>query len=413
MKGYLKNLVWIVLSFAIFFVGCEPQRPVEAVKPIAPAAPEPNKAAEPQPTIKAGFGTAYPQPPTKAVPEAVKQEPNVQEPNVQQQPKAEVQLSNPAEAVAVTVNGVNITEKDIDERIKPRLEQIVARNKQLPPTFIEQLKAQLRKDALDHMIIEQLMDEQVKAAKIVVTPEDVNDFIRKTAAAEKLSMEDLKALVEASGQSFEQWKQRMQFEKRLAYQKLFESKFNSEVNITEENARQYYTENPQQFEVPEQIRASHILIKPVADPNIEPAVAEAAAKTKAEELLKQIKDGADFAELAKANSSCPSAARGGDLGFFSKGQMVPAFEEAAFALKVGQVSDVVETKFGFHIIKVTDRKDATTKTFDEAKDNIMAMLTAKRQTELAEQYIESLKAKANIVYPPGKEPNDSSPDLLK
>jgi peptidyl-prolyl cis-trans isomerase C len=224
----------------------------------------------------------------------------------------------------------------------------------------------------------------------------------------------LKALVEASGQSFEQWKQQMQFEKRLAYQKLFESKFNSEVNVTEEDARQYYMENPQQFEIPEQVRASHILIKPVtSDPNVKPAVVEAAAKTKAEELLKQIKDGADFAELAKANSSCPSSVRGGDLGFFSRGRMVPAFEEAAFALKVGQVSDVVETNFGFHIIKVTDRKDASTKTFEEVKDNLIAMLTGQRQAKLAEQYIESLKAEANIVYPPGKEPNVSSPDLPK
>jgi hypothetical protein len=167
MKGYLKNLVWIVLSFAIFFVGCEPQRPVEAVKPIAPAAPEPNKAAAPQPVIKAEPETAKPQPLTKAEPEAVEQEPNLQ-----QQPKAEVQPSSPAEVVAVTVNGVDITEKDIEERIKPRLEQMVARNKQLPPAFIEQLKTQMRKDALERMIVERLIDEQVKAAQIVVTPED-------------------------------------------------------------------------------------------------------------------------------------------------------------------------------------------------------------------------------------------------
>jgi peptidyl-prolyl cis-trans isomerase C len=394
MKCYLKNLAWIVVFFAAFFIGCEPRRPAEVVQPTAPAAPEPNRAAGPQPVIK-------------AEPKAVKQEPNLQ-----QQPKAEVQPTSPAEVVAVTVNGFDITEKDIEEKIKPRLEQVIARNKQLPFAFIEQLKTQMRKDALERMIIERLLDEQVKAAQIVVTPGDVNDLIQKMAAAEKLSVEDMKALIEASGQSFEQWKQQMQLKKRLAYQKLFESKFDNKVNITEEDARQYYQENQQQFDIPEQVRASHILIKPdTSDPNIELALAKAAAKAKAEELLKQIKNGADFAELARANSDCPSSARGGDLGFFARGRMVPAFEEAAFALGVGQLSDIVETEFGYHIIKVTDKKEAGTKTFEEVKDNLMAMLTAKKQGELAEQYIESLKAEANIVYPPGKEPNVSNPDL--
>jgi peptidyl-prolyl cis-trans isomerase C len=396
MKGFPKNLVWSMVFFAVFFIGCEPQRSAEVVQPITTAAPEP--------------GAAKPQAAAEAKPEKVEQEPNLQ-----QQPKAEVQLGGPAaEIVAVTVNGSNITEKDIEERIKPRLEQMVARNKQLLPASIEQLKMQMRKDALEQMIVERLVDEQVKAAHIVVTPEDVNNLIQKIAASEKLSVEDLKALVEASGQSFERWKQQMQFEKRLAYQKLFESKFGSDVNVTEEDARQYFLENQQRFEVPEQVRASHILIKPdTSDPNVEPALAKVAAKAKAEKLLNQIKDGADFAELAKANSSCPSSVRGGDLGFFSRGQMVPAFEEAAFALGVGQVSDVVETQFGYHIIKVTDKKEAATKTFEEVKDDLVAMLTTKRQGELAGQYIELLKAKANIVYPPGKEPNVDNPDLPK
>ncbi len=134
-------------------------------------------------------------------------------------------------------------------------------------------------------------------------------------------------------------------------------------------------------------------------------MAKAAAKAKAEELLKQIKDGDDFAELAKANSGCYSSERGGDLGFFSRGRMVPAFEEAAFALKVGQVSDIVETQFGYHIIKVTDHRDASVTMFEQAKDDIMKSLTQTRQAELAKEYIESLKAQANIVYPPGEEPN--------
>jgi len=403
MKSYLRNLTWIVVFFAVFFIGCEPQRSAEIVRPTALVAPQP-EAAKPQPATEL-------QPAVKAepVPEKVEQEPNLQ------QPKAKVQLGIPsAGIVAVTVNGFDITEKDVEERVKPRLEQMAARNKQLPPAFIEQLKTQMRKEALEQMIVERLVDEQVKAAQIVVTAEDVNNLIQKMAAAEKLSVEDLKALVEASGQSFERWKQQMQFEKRLAYQKLFESKFEGEVNVTEEDARQYYSENQQQFDIPEQVKASHILIKPdTSDPNVEPALAKAAAKAKAEKLLNQIKDGADFAELAKANSDCPSSVRGGDLGYFSRGRMVPAFEEAAFALGVGQVSDVVETQFGYHVIKVTDKKEAATKTFEEVKDNLVAMLTAKRQGELAEQYIESLKAEANIVYPPGKEPNVGNPDLPK
>jgi peptidyl-prolyl cis-trans isomerase C len=393
MKSYLKNLACIVLFFAVFFVGCEPQRSAEVVQPIVPAEPEP-EVAEPQLTVE-------------AEPEIVEQKPALQ-----QQPGAEVQLSSPAEIVAVTVNGLNITEGDVEEKIKPRLEQMVARNKQLPPAFIEQLRTRMRKEALESMIIERLIDEQVKAAQIVVTAEDVNDLIKAMAAAEKLSVEDMKALIKASGQSFEQWKQKMQFEKRLAYQKLFESKFDDKVNITEEDARKYYSENQQQFEIPEQVRASHILIKPdTSDPNVEPAAAKAAARAKAEDLLKQIKDGADFAELAKDNSGCPSSARGGDLGFFSRGRMVPAFEEAAFALEVGQVSDIVETQFGYHIIKVTDRKDASVTPFEQAKDDILKLLTQNRQAELAEEYIESLKAQANIVYPAGEEPNVGKSDL--
>jgi len=393
MKGYLKNLAWVVIFFAVFFIGCEAQRSAEVAQPIAPAEPEP-EVAEPQLAVE-------------AEPETVEQKPALQE-----QPKTEVQPGGPAEIVAVTVNGFDITEEDVEEKIKPRLEQMAARNKQLPPAFIEQLRTRMRKEALERMIVERLIDEQVKAAPIVVTAEDVNDLIKAMAAAEKLSMEDMKALIEASGQSFEQWKQQRQFEKGIAYQKLFESRFDDKVNITEEDARKYYSENQQQFEIPEQVRASHILIKPdTSDPNVEPALAKAAAKAKAEELLKQIKDGDDFAELALANSGCPSSARGGDLGFFSRGRMVPAFEEAAFALEVGQVSDIVETKFGYHIIKVTDRKDASVTMFEQAKDDILKLLTQTRQAELAKEYIESLKAQANIVYPPGEEPNVGKPGL--
>jgi peptidyl-prolyl cis-trans isomerase C len=126
-------------------------------------------------------------------------------------------------------------------------------------------------------------------------------------------------------------------------------------------------------------------------------------------LLKQIQNAADFVTLAKANSACPSAARGGDLGLKPRGTWVKPFEEAAFKLKVGQASDVVETQFGYHIIKLTDRKKPTITTFEEARDGIINVLTQEKRREITKEYIESLRAKANIVYPPGKEPKVRKP----
>ena len=155
---------------------------------------------------------------------------------------------------------------------------------------------------------------------------------------------------------------------------------------------------------PAQVRASHILIKP--DPSIvDVNEAKAKAKAKAEKLLKQVKAGGDFAALAKENSDDPgSKAMGGDLGFFEKGTMVKEFGDAAFAMKVGQISNVVETQFGYHIIKVTDRKEGGMTTFENAKADIVKSLQDKKKNELFKQLIEKVKAGAKIEYPPGKEP---------
>jgi peptidyl-prolyl cis-trans isomerase C len=314
-----------------------------------------------------------------------------------------------ADSVAVTVNGVDIKESQVDAQFQldSELRKMAA---QLPPTFFEQYKKQLRPQVLERVIVEQLLDEKVKAAKIVVTANDVNNLILENVAAQNLSMDDFKALIEGTGRSFEQWKQQWmqenQIEKQLAYQKLMETQWAGKINVTEDEAKKYYDENAKQIE---QVKASHILITPdTNDPNADPNQTKAAAKAKAEDLLKQIKAGADFAELAKANSGDTySAIRGGNLGFFGRrSQMVPAFKEAAFALKPGQVSDIVETQFGYHIIKVTDRKNDT---FEKAKDDVMKQLTQAKQAEFAEKYVASLKTNAKIVYPPGKEPQASTP----
>jgi peptidyl-prolyl cis-trans isomerase C len=319
--------------------------------------------------------------------------------------------------IAVTINGVNILESEIDKLVQPQLEMIAKKSAQLPPTFAEQYAKQLREQAIEQTVRRHLLDEKVKEAKIVITDQEVTNTIVEIAAAQRepLSLDQFKKKLAEYGESFDQIKEEVR--EGLARNKFMEGLWAGKINVTEEDARKYYQDNPKQFETPEQVRASHILIKPVlADPNVDPnadpneakAVAKSVAKAKAEDLLKQIKDGADFAELAKANSDCPSAPKGGDLGFFPRGETTESFEKAAFGLQVGQISDVVETEYGYHIIKVTDHKDASKTSFEEAKDDIIKQLTQKKQSELAEKYIESLKAEANIVYPPGKKPESGA-----
>jgi peptidyl-prolyl cis-trans isomerase C len=166
------------------------------------------------------------------------------------------------------------------------------------------------------------------------------------------------------------------------------------ATVTDEEVKKFYDENKDKlFKRPEQVRASHILCG--VDPKATKEEKDK-AKAKAEELLKEVKAGKDFAELAKANSTCPSKEKGGDLGFFSKGQMVPAFESAAFALKPGEVSNVVETQFGYHIIKLTEKKDAGVANLDEVKERIRDYLKNAKIQKGVVDYIAQLKGKAKI-----------------
>jgi peptidyl-prolyl cis-trans isomerase C len=346
------------------------------------------------------------------------------EPTIASEPNA-AQSNTPAEYgleaaplasdVAVTVNGVDITESQLEEFIKPQLERMATDPGKVHPLMLEQFKRQLRQQALDKLIVDQLLEEQAEASNIVVTEADVIKHLRESGAQQQppLSLEDIQALVEAQGQSFDEMKKQIQNSNGMKYQKLLDTQFAGKVDVNEVDVVRFYVENKSRFEILEQVRASHILITPeTSDPNTDPNVAKAKAKAKAEELLGQIKaSGADFATLAKANSQCPTAASGGDLGFFPRGKMAPPFEKAAFELKVGQVSDVVETRYGYHIIRVTDRKEARVIKFEEARSEIIGRLTQQKQREIATEYIESLKQKAKIVYPAGKEPPAAPPAM--
>jgi peptidyl-prolyl cis-trans isomerase C len=327
-----------------------------------------------------------------------KPDPNATSENAPSEPDVNAP-AQPAESdVAAIVDGVKIKESAVIELIKPQLDRIDQQGASLPAAVAEQYKKQLKEQALEQLIRRQLLDEKIRQANITVTDEEVSKQISEIAAAQNMSPDDFKKTMEQYGRNFDEVKQDVR--KALSRNKFMEAQWAGKINVTEEEAKKYYDENQKRFNVPEQVRVSHILIRyGPHDPNGDPNEGKAEAKAEAEKLLQQIKDGADFAELAKAHSDCPSAPKGGDLGFFARGKTTPQFEKAAFALKVGQISDVVETEYGYHIIKVTDRKDAHVVSFEQAKDGIIKELTEKKQLDFAEKYIDSLKAQAKIVYP--------------
>ncbi len=183
------------------------------------------------------------------------------------------------------------------------------------------------------------------------------------------------------------------FASRLAIKKLLDKDLGSKIVVTPEEVKAFYDGNPDLFKTPEMVRASHILVK--VD---EAASGEQKAKAleKIKDVQKRIKSGEDFAKVAREVSDCPSKDDGGDLNFFHKGQMVPPFEKAAFAMKPGETSDIVETEFGYHIIKLTDKKEAGTMSFDDVKARIQQQLTNEKMTLEYHKYVDALKSRAKI-----------------
>ena len=244
---------------------------------------------------------------------------------------------------------------------------------------------------LDRVILLRLLASEAKVRGITVTPQEVTERIGQIKQQFPSEAEFQKELTKRHTTMAQ-----LEDDQRrdLLHTKTIEAEVAPRVAITPQELETFYKGNPDQFKEPETVRASHILIGVAKD--AAPA-AKQAARTEAEGVLTRVKAGEDFAALAKQHSKDPgSAAVGGDLNFFPKGQMVPAFDAAAFALKIGEISSLVETEFGFHIIKLTDRRDGRIVPLEEVKDRLEDFLKQRKQQELVQQYLLSLKAKYRV-----------------
>jgi peptidyl-prolyl cis-trans isomerase C len=167
------------------------------------------------------------------------------------------------------------------------------------------------------------------------------------------------------------------------------------IEVSDQEITNYYSEHPDEFVSDEQVHARHILFRVEADAD---EATREAARMKAEQAHERAVAGADFAELARELSDGPSAPNGGDLGFFSKDRMVPAFSEAAFALQPGGISPVVQTNFGYHVIKVEERREAGTVPLDEARDPIRRMIVGEKTNVAVGQLLRKLGQTADIQF---------------
>ena len=350
-----RQIVFALLTAAVLVSGCR-----KAATPPAPQAAQPAPPAAGAPPAQPGQPGAPPaQPPAKPVP---------------------AQLPT----VVARVNGEPVERWELENAVK-RAEQ--GAGSAMPA----ERRDEILRSVLDHLVAYHVLAQESRARKLTATDAEVDarvDQIRQSYP----SPEGFNVAMTAQGLTVDMLKKQTRMS--IEAQKLIELEVNAKIAVTETDADAFYKQNIERFKEGDSVHAAHILI--AVPQGADPAVKEQ-AKAKAQQLLKQLKGGANFAKLAKENSADPgSAANGGDLGFFPKGQMTPAFEEAAFKLKNNAVSDVVETPFGFHIIKTLGRRGPRTAPLEEVKPQIMQFLTnGQRQTKL-EQLVEQTKAKTKV-----------------
>jgi peptidyl-prolyl cis-trans isomerase C len=289
--------------------------------------------------------------------------------------------------VVAKVNGQDLKKQDLLSHMR-MLESKMAQSGQAPPSN----RGELVKPALDELIGWTLLFQEGKAKGLVPTKEEVEKQvaeIKKGFANEAEYKEKLKA----EGMNPEKLQDEIQFQ--LTIEKYVETNIIPKVEVKDADLKAFYDSNKEMMKEPEQIHTSHILVEVKKDAD---AKTKEKARAKAEDVLKKVKAKEDFAALAKANSDDPgSKDKGGDLGFSPKGQFVPEFEKAAWALKPGETSGIVETQFGFHIIKVQELKPERVVPFDEVKENLKGFLKQKALTDKIRSTMEELRSKGKVT----------------
>lgn len=285
---------------------------------------------------------------------------------------------------AASVNGKPISKSQYERDLSVFQKRAAQEGRQLSDADLTTVKNRILENLIDAEVLYQQsqkegvkVDDQAINEQIETIKKRFSDEAAYKKALEGMDVSEIRA----------------QIQRGLAINQLLDTNVRQKITVTEEESKKFYNNNPNLFKQPEQVKASHILIKVAPDAEESKKIQ---ARKKIETVQKKVRQGEDFGLLAKANSEGPTAQRDGDLGYFHRGRMAKPFEDAAFALNVGEVSGIVETQFGYHLIKVTDKKPARTIPYKEVQPRLEQHLKKEKGKTEIQGYIENLKKSAKI-----------------
>lgn len=294
-----------------------------------------------------------------------------------------VKQSEPKD-IAVSVDGSVLKKSLVQKGVEDKLNAFKGK---IPADKIKQARASIKKQIIDEFIIRNLLMSEVGKRKIVATDKEI-----------KAMMEQIKATLPPD-KNLEIFMKENKISKEnialgIKINKLVKQEAGKKTKPTQKEIKKFYDENKDKFVIPENVHARHILIA-FADGDNDKVKEE--KKAKIENLRKQIMDGADFAEVARKNSDCPSKDNGGDLGIVKKGETVRPFEDAAFSQKINAVGPVVATEYGYHVIQVLERNPQKTMPLEDVKGKISSYLEQQKQAAVFNALVNKLRKNAKIM----------------
>jgi parvulin-like peptidyl-prolyl isomerase len=231
---------------------------------------------------------------------------------------------------------------------------------------------------LDELILKKIYFQEAERLNLTADEDELEDFLKH--AVGDYSEEDFSQMFKSKNMDLSKWKERVK-EERL-FEKLIDQEVKDKIKVEEQEIKAYYKSNSKDYLLPERVQALQIVVN---------------NELEAEAIYNNLQEGADFFQLAKSKSVSPEGVHGGDLGFFSRGQMPKEFDDAVFNLKVGQFSKVVQTPYGYHIFKVIKKKRDKIMSFKEAREKIKEKLMKEKEKKQYLDWISKLREKSVIV----------------